>query len=64
MVQRWTNLRARCVQSCPTDEGEGDDDGNGDGEGDEDEDGGMDLDAELDDIDSDVGDTIVETEDF
>jgi len=58
----------------PTDEGEGDGDGDGDGngdgdgegdgEGEEDEDGVMDLDAELEDMDEDVGNTTAETEDF
>ena len=48
----------------PIDEGEGNADSNGDGggegdgEGEEDEYGGMDLNAELDDMDKDVGNTV------
>lgn len=54
----------------PTDDGEGDGDGDGDGtadgedEGEEDEEGGMDLDAELEDMDDDVANTTAETEDL
>jgi hypothetical protein len=73
-LDEGTDVDESARSSHPTDDGDGDGDGDVDGDGDgtadgedegeEDEEGGMDLDAELEDMDDDVANTTAETEDL